>query len=218
MPRLDLEARRCILVLRRRGSGVACIRQRLLEEHISVSLVTIYALIKKYGELKTIVDRPRRASERKFLTNNDELTARSLLRILQERWPEFSVSLSTIKQAHKDDLGWIKTRPKYCQLIQAGNQQKRLQQCQQMLAEKENFDNVIFTDESSVQLDRHGCLHVCFRKVGQQQKLKPKLKHPPKVHMWAGITKHSATPIVIFTGTLTLTRYCDILQNTLLPF
>ena len=117
MPRLDLEARRRVLVLRRRGYSVARIRQRLLEEHISVSSVAIYALIKKYEQLKTIVDRPRRASERKLdkeklrvmdesLANNDELTARSLLRILQERWPEFSVSLSTIKWACKDDLGY----------------------------------------------------------------------------------------------------------------
>ena len=82
--------------------------------------------------------------------------------------------------------------------------------------EKENFDNVIITKKSFVQLDHHG--HLYFRKVGQQQKLKPKPKHPPKVHMWAGITKHGATPIVILTGTLTSTKYCDILQDTLLPF
>ena len=38
--------------------------------------------------------------------------------------------------------------------------------------------------------------------------------------MWAGIhvTKRGATPSVIFSGTLTSTRYCEILQNTLLPF
>ena len=59
---------------------------------------------------------------------------------------------------------------------------------------------------------------VCISKNGQQQKLKPKPKHPLKVHVWAGITKCGATPIVIFTETLTSTKYCDILQDTLLPF
>ena len=46
----------------------------------------------------------------------------------------------------------------------------------------------------------------------------PKPKHLPKVHVWGGISKHGATAIVIFTGTLMTTRYCDILQDTLLPF
>ena len=41
---------------------------------------------------------------------------------------------------------------------------------------------------------------------------------PPKVHVWAGISRRGSTAIVIFTGTLTATRYCDILQDTLLPF
>ena len=64
--------------------------------------------------------------------------------------------------------------------------------------------------------DHHGGL--CFRKVGHSRKLQPKPKHPPKVHVWAGISKRGATAIVIFTGTLTSTRYCDILQNTLVLF
>ena len=47
----------------------------------------------------------------------------------------------------------------------------------------------------------------------------PKPKHPPKVHVWAGISKRGATAIVIFTVTLmALTCYCDILEQTLLPF
>ena len=70
-----------------------------------------------------------------------------------------------------------------------------------MLKDKESFNNVIFSDESAVQLDHHGGL--CFRKVGYLRKLKPKPKHPPKVHVWAGISRCGATAIVIFTGTLT---------------
>ena len=65
-----------------------------------------------------------------------------------------------------------------------------------MLENKETFDNVIFSDESSVQLDHHGWL--CFRKIGQARKLKPKPKHLPEVHVWAGISKRGVTAIVIF--------------------
>ena len=85
-----------------------------------------------------------------------------------------------------------------------------------MLADRETFDDVIWSDESSVQLDHHGRL--CFRRKGQPRKLKPKPKHSAKVHVWAGVSKRGATAIVIFTGILTSTRYCDILDGTLRPF
>ena len=45
-----------------------------------------------------------------------------------------------------------------------------------------------------------------------------KPKHPPKVNVWAGISREGATRVVIFTGTLTASRYVDILKNGLLLF
>ena len=53
------------------------------------------------------------------------------------------------------------------------------------------FDNVIFTDECSVQLDNHSRL--CFRKRGHVRKFKPRPKHPIKVHVWAGISRCGTT-------------------------
>lgn len=60
MSGLNTEARRPILVVRHHKYMVAGIRQRLLEEHISISLVDIYDMIKKYQQQNTVVDRPRR--------------------------------------------------------------------------------------------------------------------------------------------------------------
>ena len=150
------------------------------------------------------------------LAENDELTARKLREMLEERWPEIKVSLSTIKRVRKHDLGWIRTRPKYCQLIRVANREKRLTWCQEMIESNDNFDNVIWSDECSVQLDNHARL--CFRKVRQPRKLKPRPKHPPKIHVWAGITCRGATPVVIFKGIMTSTRYCSILETVLVPF
>ena len=50
------------------------------------------------------------------------------------------------------------------------------------------FDNLIFTDESSIWLEQHNKL--CFRKKGVPAKLKLKVKHPYKVHVWAGSYKN----------------------------
>ena len=94
--------------------------------------------------------------------------------------------------------------------------EKRLAFCQEMIASKDTFDDVIFTDECSVQLDRHGKL--CFRKENEPRKLKPKPKHPVKVHIWGGISMRGATPLVLFTGIMNADKYIEILKHGLLPF
>ena len=78
------------------------------------------------------------------------------------------------------------------------------------------FSRRYLADECSIQLNHHGRL--CFRKVKQQRRFKPKPKHPPKVHIWAGISSRGATPVCVFKGILNSTRYCEILESTLLPF
>ena len=43
-------------------------------------------------------------------------------------------------------------------------------------------------------------------------------KHPLKVHVWGGISKHGATGICIFQGIMKKELYVDILDKTLVPF
>lgn len=43
-------------------------------------------------------------------------------------------------------------------------------------------------------------------------------KHPVKVHVWAGISKHGRTGICIFDGIMDRFLFCNILEQTLLPF
>ena len=64
------------------------------------------------------------------------------------------MSHSTLKKA-KYELGWVISNPKYCQLIRKANKEKRLAWCEDMIADKEQFQDVIFTVESSVMLETH---------------------------------------------------------------
>ena len=50
------------------------------------------------------------------MAEDDELTARRACCLLAERWPTFQVSLPTLKRVCKN-LGWVCTRPHYCQLL-----------------------------------------------------------------------------------------------------
>ena len=66
-------------------------------------------------------------------------------------------------------------------------------------------------------MEQHGKL--CFRKIGKPAKMKPTVKHPLKVHVWAGISKRGATKILVFTGIMKKEFFVEeILKNTLLPF
>ena len=107
------------------------------------------------------------------------------------------VSVPTVKSV-RWKLGWRKHGPKYCQAIREANRVARLAFCERLEETGETFDDVVFTDESSIWLERHN--KVCFRKKGMPAKLKPRVKHPYKVHVWAGISKRGATKILIFTG------------------
>ena len=101
-------------------------------------------------------------------------------------------------------------------MISDVNKEKRLEQCRARLEEGDTFDNIVWTDESTVQLDSYRAKS--YYKERQPVPLKPKPKHPTKVNVWVGISAQGATPTVIFTGIMTATRYTDILEVGLVPF
>ena len=81
---------------------------------------------------------------------------------------------------------------------------------------KEDFADVVFTDECTVQLEHHS--RICFRKKLQPRVLKQRAKHPIKIHLWGGISARGATRIVMFTGIMDAHRLAAIFEIGLLPF
>ena len=223
MPRLSLDARRRVVTFFEKGMCVKDIQKRLEEENVSVTRQTLYRLIRKFETRGMIADLPRRKRSRKItsemleiidseLQQNDELTSQQLRSHLQERFPSLHVSLPTIKRARKAK-GWVCTRPHYCQVVRDLNKRKRFLWCHHL---KNTNENIVFTDECTVQLERHSRL--CFRKQRQYRVLKPTAKHPVKLHVWGGISSRGATSIVMFSGIMDAPRYQQILEAGLLPF
>ena len=66
---------------------------------------------------------------------------------------------------------------------------------------------------SSLKHRRH-----CHQKLGEKLRSKPRAKHPTKVPVWAGISRKGTTQVCIFEGIMAAPLYCEILQQTLLPF
>ena len=120
-----------------------------------------------------------------------------LLLRLKENDPQLDVSLSTVKRA-RQELGWVSTTPRYCQLIREANKEKRLKWPEEQIANNEKFDDVIFTDECSVQIDVHR--RKCYRKKKQPRKLKPQPKHPPKFMYGVEFPKKERLPLSSLEG------------------
>ena len=109
--------------------------------------------------------------------------------------------------------------------IREANKTKRLEFCIRLLQNNDRFENVIFTDESSVQVGSNK--RIIIAKVVRDSNGKvmfsdapahTKLKHPLKVHVWGGISRAGATQIHIFNGNMDANYYVNsILKDTLLP-
>ena len=80
-------------------------------------------------------------------------------------------------------------------MLSENNKLKRMEFDNMCLDKKDDFDNMIWSDESSMQLKRHSrTLRV---KVGNERVFQSAAKHALKVHIWAGILKVGATNICI---------------------
>ena len=194
----------------------------MLEDGIVVSKQGVRHFLKRYAVYNTIDRKPGSGLPPKLspaiiqliedaMREDDETTATQLQAKLASY--DIYVSLATIVR-NRCDLGWIYRGSAYCQLIRNANQQKRLQWAQANM--HDDFENVIWSDETTVQLENHR--RFCYRKDGEKPRPKPRPKHPIKVHVWAGISKRGATAACVFEGIMDAPLYCGILERTLLPF
>ena len=83
-----------------------------------------------------------------------------------------SLSKSTVLLCRRS-LGWTVRGSAYCQMIHKVNKAKRLEWATKFLPEaKKRFRDVIFTDETSIQMESHH--RFCCQKKGEAPKNKPR--------------------------------------------
>ena len=122
------------------------------------------------GRLSKVTGRVKELVEEQ-MQRDDETTATQLHSFLISKG--ISISLKTILRCRKS-LGWTFRGSSYCQLIRDANKVKRLDWV--LKYQDETFDDVIWTDESSIQLENHR--QFCCRKEGQRPKPKPRYVLP----------------------------------------
>uniref|UniRef100_A0A1I7XFN4 DDE_3 domain-containing protein n=1 Tax=Heterorhabditis bacteriophora TaxID=37862 RepID=A0A1I7XFN4_HETBA len=92
--------------------------------------------------------------------------------------------------------------------------EKRVPFCKKMLDDSEQFMDVCFSKLTLAQE------HVFFTKDNYFGRLRPRAKHPAKIHLWGGISMRGATALTIFPGNVRLDseKYCQIINDIYLPF
>ena len=189
MGKLSLYARKRIVNLRRLGKNVSEIVRKIREEdNITASRPAVSLFLKRFNQTGSINDKQRTGRHRKLvlqhfdiideeMRRNDELSSIELARILRTRC-DVDVSPRTVRQVRKK-LGWTWSGTKYCQLVKDVNKPKRMEHCLRILSEGDGFEDVTFSDECSVSIERS--TRRSFHKVGEPRRLKGKPKHPLKV-------------------------------------
>ena len=174
-------AKQRILVYHFAGTKSLTISMLLKQEGINVSRVGVWKFLRKYkrtgaiGKLEGGGRRRKITPEVKLIVEeqmkkDDETTDVQLHKLLTDRG--ISISTSTILRCRKE-LGWTYRGSAYCQLIRQCNKAKRLEWARQYVQEaKDGFEDVVWTDEYSVQMETHR--RFCHHKKGCVPRSKPR--------------------------------------------
>ena len=183
-PQLTLYGKQRILHYHAQGiRGYTITKLLRAKDKILISRKAVWRFLKVYRETGSLLrnrgsGRPTKVTidvlaivdER--MKEDDETTAKHLHALLNERGHQ--MSMSTIIRCRKE-LGWTFRGSAYCQMIRDANKVKRKEWAMLYLDEAlaENcFQNVVWTDESSICLEAHK--KRCYRQKGCPPRRKPK--------------------------------------------
>lgn len=177
----DEYTKRRIIKYHREGYSPRKIAYLLKKEGVKASYSGVRKFLSKFKETGSTsrragsgrpskLDEAAREIIERQMRKDDETTAVQLSVILSSRG--YSVSLSTILRCRKR-LGWTFRGSAYCQMLREANKVKQLNWARQYVHEAAaGFLDVIFTDETSIQLKTHR--RFCCRKAGERPKPKPR--------------------------------------------
>lgn len=194
------------------GVSTTQVVRKLHESGLKVHAKTVRSTVRRWTEHKTLFDLPREKVKGK-------LTEEHLKKSHQQESgsnPCRNKAWATIMRVRKNKPNWVCSKPRYCQLIHNKNKELCLEYARSCLEQRDLFENAIFTDESSIELENTAWLQ--FRRNDELPPLVGKPKHPLKVHVSAGILCKGATDIIIFEGIMKSDFYSTLLETSLLPF
>jgi transposase len=169
--RLLISTRHLIIEYSKKGLSAVHIQRLLHHKHnVTITRQSIFKLVKRHSSTGVLAPATRRDNNRfprklkdfhrrcidMWLRHNSELTSQALVDRL---FPVFDVRVTTWYMSKvRKALGWCTRTLQYCQLNSHKNKLCGVQWSLDALRCKETCDNVIFTDETSVEMGADGKL------------------------------------------------------------
>ncbi|KAK6304993.1 hypothetical protein J4Q44_G00237730 [Coregonus suidteri] len=125
------------------------------------------------------------------MDEDDERSAKAIWNLLASRH-NINIALITVRRQLKK-LEWTYGKARFDPIISLTNKELCVPRAQAWIKAGETFNDVIFTDESTVALELFA--QNCYKTNGRRSS-KPRLKHPLKLHVWEVISLQGPGPYV----------------------
>jgi DDE superfamily endonuclease/Transposase len=144
-----------------------------------------------------------------MMKGKQQRSTRRVAALLDERKHVHLSQSSVVRAAHEAGLKPYK-RPRKPLLT---DDQKRRRLAFALKYRAHNWRRTLFTDEKTFQLFGHPKNDFVWLPAGEPAPPRTKVKHPPKVHVWAGIAHSGRTEPYLFEQNLDAKLFVKILQE-----
>ena len=160
--RLSTYNRRRIVTLQQQGKTTSQIVARLREEGVTTTSKTVRKWLHRWNSNLGLEDNFRTGRNSKItmgiasfieeqLVRDDEISSRELTYLISKRFG-MKISSSTLRTFMRTKLQWTDVKTRHGPMISEANKEKRTLFARECLDKGDTFDDVIWTDESTVQL------------------------------------------------------------------
>jgi transposase len=181
---------------------------KLWKKHIPVSEV------KQAGSPRKMTDGVKRQI-RVIVNRNQSISSKGIKNKLSKGSPKANpveVGSSTVRRALKE-MSYANDLPKIVPMLTKLQKEKRVGWCKKN--SKRKWDKVIFSDETSIELDR--CKNRKWHPKGKRPQV-GKSKFPRKMMFWSAVGVNCKAPLVVIRGTVNTDKYIELLEKHFLPW
>jgi len=204
--------------------------QREIAEILDQKKSTVADIIKKYNDQGLTSTLPR-SGRPNILNDRDKrqlvkITKNNRNKTLDEITENFinllniSVSSRTIQRTLHQE-GYSGHAAKKKPFISEQNKKKRFGWCRMRKNWINEWENIIWSDESRYELFNNDSRNWVWRKKDERYKiecLKPTVKNSIGIMVWGCFCNNKLGPLVLIEGTLNSDRYIELLEEHLLPY
>jgi transposase len=182
---------------------------------------TVRRWLKRFKETGDVQDFPRPGQPRKSTAADDAWLTRASRSKRESTSIELNASWERARGVHVDDStvrrrliddGLYSLRPRQVPNLTEKQKNDRVRWAKKH--KKRAWSKVLMTDEKTFQLGTH--TKRVRREKGEEVQI-PTPAHPPKVHVWGGVSEGGFSEPYIFTENLTGELLCTVYEQALLP-